>query len=347
MAVVPENTSTNILDTSKFDITNSKIQTTNILPMPPNTSITNTPIIPTNVPPMPPNTSITNTPTTNNTQAILPIESDNMKVHTSKEENTLLKQLNAIPVGAQDPNRSTLGVFDDTINSIGDVISDITETVVKTSAKVAAIGTETGAGAAETQGLAAVYAADNLFKTASNVAKDQLPRILDHAKEVAEVYTDGVNRITSIIDTTMYNIKQATKQRKIEILMKDYPELTEEEARKIIIAEEKEKEEMDKREKELELERKEAENENLKELNNMEAKIIANKTGGFLGGKKRNTLKNIQKGGKLSAKRIQKSIKEFLKPSITSSSVLKMIKGGKKTAKKRKYNSGLRSKRRI
>ena len=51
----------------------------------------------------------------------------------------------------------------------------------------------------------------------------------------------------------------------------------------------------------------------------------------------------------MAAKRTQKSINDFLKPSITSSSVLKMVKGGKKSAKRRRYistNKGYRSKKR-
>jgi hypothetical protein len=67
----------------------------------------------------------------------------------------------------------------------------------------------------------------------------------------------------------------------------------------------------------------------------------------MLGGTRRgSTLKNIQKGGKMAAKRTQKSINDFLKPSITSSSILKLIKGGKRSIKKRRYKYGVRSKRR-
>ena len=54
-------------------------------------------------------------------------------------------------------------------------------------------------------------------------------------------------------------------------------------------------------------------------------------------------------GGNITIEGVKESIDDFLKPSITSSSVLKMIKGGKISIKKRRYistNKGHSSKRR-
>jgi hypothetical protein len=147
----------------------------------------------------------------------------------------------------------------------------------------------------------------------------------------------GIGEVSSVIKNTSIEVKEASKKAQIATMVASRPGLTEEEARK----------EID------DAERLEKEKEELQKIQQFElekAKIVGefkSERKSMLGGGKRgSTLKNIQKGGKMSAKRTQKSINDFLKPSMTSSSILKLIKGGKISVKKRRYNYGVRSKRR-
>jgi len=70
------------------------------------------------------------------------------------------------------------------------------------------------------------------------------------------------------------------------------------------------------------------------------------------GGKKL-SLKHIQKGGRLSAKRTRKSINEFLNSSVTSSYIYGMVQnnttknGGKRKSKRKRSNKNKRSLKRI
>jgi hypothetical protein len=67
----------------------------------------------------------------------------------------------------------------------------------------------------------------------------------------------------------------------------------------------------------------------------------------YSGGKKF-SLKHIQKGGRLAAKRTRKSINEFLNSSVTSSYIYNMTKnGGKRKSKRKRSNKNKRSLKRI
>jgi hypothetical protein len=61
-------------------------------------------------------------------------------------------------------------------------------------------------------------------------------------------------------------------------------------------------------------------------------------------GGKKFSLKHIQKGGRLAAKRTRKSINEFLNSSVTSSYIYNMTKnGGKRKSKRKRSNKNKRS----
>jgi hypothetical protein len=194
------------------------------------------------------------------------------------------------------------------------------------------------------EGLAAANASADLAQTAANVAKTKLPNLINNIKDVTKVVTEGIGEVNNVIDNAILETKETLINQQIATMMALHPGLTEEQARIELEENERLEKEEAKRLQELELEKARAE-AIIKKADALEtaaeAKIVAATGGSNKGSKKRNkTLKNIQKGGKMAAKRSQKSIKDFLKPSITSSSVLKLIKGGKRFSKKRKYNSG-------
>ena len=267
---------------------------------------------------------------------------------------TLKEKLDRIPIDYE-PNRSTFSIFKDTVKNIGSSVSNVSEVLVETGAEVASIGIKNGTNAAKMEGIAVTNASADLAKTAANVAKTKIPDFINNVKDVTKVVTEGVGEVNNVIDNTILETKEELIKQQIATMMTARAGLTEEQAR-IKLEENKrlEKEEAE-RVQEMELEKakveaKEAEAKAIiKKADALEtaseAKIVAATGGSTKGSKKRINLKNIQKGGKMSARRTQKSIKEFLKPSITSSSVLKMIKGGKISVKKRKYNSVLHSKR--
>jgi len=63
-----------------------------------------------------------------------------------------------------------------------------------------------------------------------------------------------------------------------------------------------------------------------------------------IGGGKKFSLKHIQKGGRLAAKRTRKSINEFLNSSVTSSYIYDMVQnGGKIKSKRKRSNENKRS----
>ena len=68
---------------------------------------------------------------------------------------------------------------------------------------------------------------------------------------------------------------------------------------------------------------------------------------GWFGGGRPLNLNQIQKGGKLVAKRTEKSINEFLNSSVTSSHILNMITKQRKTKIKRKRSTNRMTKKRI
>ena len=259
---------------------------------------------------------------------------------------TLKEKLNKIPRD-YDPNQTNFSIFNDSVKDFGTSVSNISKVFVDTGAEVATIGIKTGENAAKIEGLAAVNASVDLAATAADVAKNKLPGFIDNIKDVTKVVTEGIGEVNNVIDNTTLEMEEASIKGQIDTMMASRPGLTEEQA----IMELEENERLEKEENRMELENKKI------EAKIAEAAAIAKKADALEtaseakivalsgGGSRRSTLKNIQKGGKMSAKRTQKSINDFLKPSITSSSILKMLKKGRRS-KKIKYNKGLRSKRR-
>jgi hypothetical protein len=276
--------------------------------------------------------------------------------------NTLDEKLNNMATD-NDPNRSTLNTFRDTIKSIGASVNDVSELLVTTGAEIATIGIKGTTNTARMEGIAASNAATDLLQTASYIAKTKLPDILDNVKEVAEtainiaktklpdlirnikdvskIIAEGVGEINNIINITKLEIKEGLLKDQVAMMLASNPGLTEEQAKVKLEEEEKIKEEETKRVQELELEKTKAEAIS-KQAEALEiasqAKIAAASGGSVKQLNQRTSLKNIQKGGKMSATRTQKSIRDFLKPSITSSTILKIIKGRRKSIKKRRDN---------
>lgn len=256
------------------------------------------------------------------------------------DEDILTNRLNKIHVDGDDPNRTTQGVVIGAMNDVESVINEITSTFINIIAKISSVGIKSGANAAIADGLAMVYAVDDLVKTGADIIDNQFPVMVDSAGKIAEGYTEGIGKIDTIIKTSILKVKEAAREKKAEIKMASHPELTKEQAKKEVEEDERIEEAKVKREKEMELEMEQAKaveaeadvtSKKAEAIETaMEAKIIAASGGG----KRTVNLNHIQKGGKMSAKRTQKSIKDFLKSSTTSSSVLKMIKGGKKGGKK-------------
>jgi hypothetical protein len=258
----------------------------------------------------------------------------------ANDEDILINRLNKIPVDGNDPNRTTQGVVIGAMNDFESVINEITSTYINIIAKIASVGIKSGANAAVVDSLAMVYAVDDLVKTGADIIENQFPVMVDSAGKIAEGYTEGMGKIDTIIKTSIIKVKEAAKEKKAEIKMASHPELTKEQAIKEVEEDERIEEENARKEKEMDLEMEKAKAvEAQAEVTTkkaeaietaMEAKIIAASGGG----KRRVDLNHIQKGGRMSARRTQKSIKDFLKPSITASSILKIVKGGKKGVKK-------------
>jgi hypothetical protein len=286
---------------------------------------------------------------TNSTNNLNKLPSNAIDNYTNSNTYLTLKEkLDRIPTD-YDPNRSSLSIFKDTVKNIGSSVSNVSEVLVETGAEVASIGIKNGTNAAKMEGLAAANASADLAQTAANVAKTKFPDLINNVKDVTKVVTEGVGQVNNVIDNTILETKENLIKEQIAIMMASHPGLTEKQAGFELEENERLEKEAVERTQQLELEKAKAEaiTKKAEALETAsQAKIVAATGGSNKGPKKRNTLKSIQKGGKMSARRTQKSIKDFLKPSITSSSILKMIKGGKRSVKKRKYNSGLRSKRR-
>jgi hypothetical protein len=239
-------------------------------------------------------------------------------------------------------DRSNLGDITKFAHNIGQSIGEVSKVFVDTSAEVASIGINTSGNALEIEATATVNEANKLSQIAADLAKTKLPVLINNVKDVTKVITEGIGEVNNVIDNTTVEMKEQATKAQISTMMAARPGLTEEQARRELeeaVRLEREKEEIQ-RIQQFELEKAKIEAEGKVKDNNKDKEEVALAGGG------RNTLKNIQKGGKMAAKRTQKSIKEFLKPSITSSSILKIVKGGKKSSKKNKYNKRLRSKRR-
>lgn len=246
-------------------------------------------------------------------------------------------------------DRTNLGDITKFAHNIGQSVGEVSKVFVDTSAEVASIGINTSGNALEIEATATVTEANKLSQIAADLAKTKLPGIINNVKDVTKVVTEGIGEVNNVIDTTTLEMKEASIKAQIATMMAARPGLTEEQARRELEETEKlEKKEAERIER-LELEKAKIEAKEA-ESKAKEAEFKA-KEASLAGGsnkkqKNKSTLKNIKKGGKMAAKRTQKSINDFLKPSITSSSVLKMIKGGKKSAKRRRYNYGIRSKKR-
>ena len=239
----------------------------------------------------------------------------------------------------------SIGDISTIAHNFGENVSDVSKVFVDTSAEIASIGITTGENAAKVEAIATVNAADDLAQTAADMSKNKLPGIFDNLKDVTKVVTQGIGEVNNVIDTTSLEMEEAATNAQISTMMASRPGITEEQARNELINKENiEKEEVEKA-IQLELENKRIEvKEAEAKAKEAEAEAKSKSGGGVI---KNNSLKNIQKGGKMAAKRTQKSIKEFLNSSVTSSSILKLIKGGKRSIKKRKYNFGMQTKRRI
>jgi len=244
-------------------------------------------------------------------------------------------------------DRSNLGDITKFAHNVGQSVGEVSKVFVDTSAEVASIGINTSGNALEIEATATVTEANKLSQIAADLAKTKLPGIINNVKDVTKVVTEGIGEVNNVIDTTTLEMKEASIKAQIATMMAARPDLTEEQARRELEETERlEKEEAERVER-LELEKAKIEAKEA-ESKAKEAEAKASLSGGSnKGPKNQGTLKNIQKGGKMAAKRTQRSINDFLKPSITSSSILKMVKGGKKSAKRRrKYNYGIRSKKR-
>ena len=234
--------------------------------------------------------------------------------------------------------RSSIGIGDITkyAHNIGKSVGDVSKVFVDTSAEIASIGINATGSMVEVEATATANEANKISGIAADIAKTKLPGIFNNIKDVTKVVAQGIGEVSNVIKNTTIEVKEASKKAQIDTMMTSRPGLTEEQARK-----------------ELEdAERLEKEKEELQKIQQFElekAKIAgqckAERKFMLGGGGRGSTLKNIQKGGKMAAKRTQKSINDFLKPSVTSSSILKLIKGGKRSIKKRRSNYGLRSKR--
>ena len=242
--------------------------------------------------------------------------------------------------------RSNLGDITKFAHNIGQSVGDVSKVFVDTSAEVASIGINTSGNALEIEATATVNEANKLSQIAADIAKTKLPGIINNVKDVTKVVTEGIGEINNVIETTTLEMKEASTKAQIATMIASRPGLTEEQARRELEETERLEKEEAERVEQLELEKAKIEAKEA-EAKAKEAEAKASLSGGSnKKSKNQSTLKNIQKGGKMAAKRTQKSINDFLKPSITSSSILKMVKGGKKSAKKRRYNHGIRSKRR-
>jgi hypothetical protein len=240
--------------------------------------------------------------------------------------------------------RSNLGDITKFAHNIGQSVGEVSKVFVDTSAEVASIGINTSGNALEIEATATVNEANKLSQIAADIAKTKLPGIINNVKDVTKVVTEGIGEVNNVIENTTLEMKEASIKAQIATMMAARPDLTEEQARRELEETERlEKEEAERVER-LELEKAKVEAKEA-EAKAKEAEAKAKEASLSGGRRNKGTLKNIQKGGKMAAKRTQKSINDFLKPSITSSSVLKMIKGGKRSIKKRKYNSVVRSKR--
>jgi hypothetical protein len=244
-------------------------------------------------------------------------------------------------------DRSNLGDITKFAHNIGQSIGEVSKVFVDTSAEVASIGINTSGNALEIEATATVNEANKLSQIAADLAKTKLPILINNVKDVTKVVTEGIGEVNNVIDNTTLEMKEAATTAQISTMMAARPGLTEEQARKEleeVIRLEREKEEIQKIQQ-FELEKAKIEAEI-----NLNAKDKDKDKEAAAGGSRRNTLKHIQKGGKMAAKRTQKSIHDFLKPTITSSSILKIVKGGKKSikkgGKKRRNNKRLTSKRR-
>jgi len=272
---------------------------------------------------------------------------NNMNSNTIDNSSTMtladkLKKASAVN-GLSD--RSNLGDITKFAHNVGQSVGEVSKVFVDTSAEVASIGINTSGNALEIEATATVTEADKLSQIAADLAKTKLPGIINNVKDVTKVITEGIGEVNNVIDTTTLEMKEASIKAQIATMMAARPDLTEEQARRELEETERLEKEEAKRVEQLELEKAKIEAKEA-EAKAKEAEFKAALAGGSNKKQKnQGTLKNIQKGGKMAAKRTQKSINDFLKPSITSSSILKMVKGGKKSAKRRRYNYGVRSKR--
>jgi hypothetical protein len=240
--------------------------------------------------------------------------------------------------------RSNIGDITQFAHNIGESISDVSKVFVDTSAEVASIGINTSGNAVEIEATATANEANKLSEIAADIAKTKLPGIINNIKDVTKGVIQGIGEVNNVIENTTLEIKEASTNAQIATMMSSRPGLTEEQARRELEETERLEKVEAERVEQLELEKAKIEAKEA-EAKAKEAEAKA-KEASLSGGKRKSSLKNIQKGGKMAAKRTQKSINDFLKPSITSSSILKLIKGGKRSIKKRRYNYGKRSKRR-
>lgn len=260
---------------------------------------------------------------------------------------------------ATDAAKQNAGVLGDAskilhsgLDVVKNAIHDGANEIKKFNNEATAITAEIGAAATDSAGVAAVVEVKQLGETVSHgsevIAKEvteKLPEINKNLNQIMKGFFDVKNSISEALTESNLNAEiEETKQKqnarniKLDIyedsVRKENPNLSQdavlEEAKKRLKEEEYVKAAAEAAEKAAQL-----------------AAEVAAKSATTSGGSRRRVaLKNIQRGGKLAAKRTQKSIHEFLKPSITSSYILKMMQK-KETKKRKRYNkSSKRQKRR-
>jgi hypothetical protein len=235
------------------------------------------------------------------------------------------------------PEPTTLSETDSLVHGIGKSISDFSNIFVNTGAEIAAAGINNTEVAAKIQAQAGAEAAADLSKTAAKIVEKYGPE----AEKNLEIIGDKVGKIQNAFfgsfkkasDVAALKTEEEITNTKIQIMMASRPGLTEQEARRELEEEEKKQKEEERRLEEIKI-KAEAEAEAKAKA---EAEAESKKS---VGGKKSMTFKQIQRGGKMAAKRTQKSIKDFLNSSVTSSHILNMVKKGGKRSKRRRRMVG-------
>jgi hypothetical protein len=233
-------------------------------------------------------------------------------------------------------------VFKDVIGSAVAIGSLATTLEVEALGTEAVVVTEAAAKAAAKAAEAATKAAAKATRVVSDTIQTEAPQVIDSVKKLATVWYDlqaTLQEAAVKLDVDALKIAEQSKTDQIQILMTNG--LSKDQANaKLEEIEKKEERKKERDEKEREREEK---NATMLELATINANAIKTQDGGS---RKRNTLSQIQKGGRQSAKRTQKSINDFFNSSVTSSQILKMVtKNGDKPRDKHKRKTKVKRRR--